>query len=65
MYFLMLMLSTQRIQSTLNTLMLSEKWFLGPEDDVKELQLVNALLPRSVILALGARHVETVSNVSL
>ena len=38
---------------------------LGPEDDVKELLLVNALLPRSVILALGARHVETVSNVSL
>ena len=48
-----------------NVFMLSEKWFLGPEDDVKELQLVNALLPRSVILALGARHVETLSNVSL
>ena len=45
--------------------MLSEKWFLGPEDDVKELLLVNALLPRSVILAIGGRHVETVSNVSL
>ena len=48
-----------------NVFMLSEKWFLGPEDDVKELQLVNALLPRSVILAFGARHVETLSNVSL
>ena len=48
-----------------NIFMLSEKWFLGPEDDVKELLLVTALLPRSVILALGARHVETVSNVSL
>ena len=48
-----------------NVFMLSEKWFLGPEDDVKELQLVNALLPRSVILALGARHVETLSNVRL
>ena len=45
--------------------MLSEKWLLGSEDDVKELLLVTALLPRSVILALGARHVETVSNVSL
>ena len=45
--------------------MLSEKWCLGSEDDVKELLLVTALLPRSVILALGARHVETVSNVSL
>ena len=48
-----------------NVFMLSEKWFLGPEDDVKELQLVNALLPRSVILPLGARHVETLSNVRL
>ena len=45
--------------------MLSEKWLLGSEDDVKELLLVTALLPRSVILALGARHVETLSNVSL
>ena len=48
-----------------NVFMLSEKWFLGPEDDVKELLLVNALLPRSVILAFGARHVETLSNVRL
>ena len=48
-----------------NVFMLTEKGFLGPEDDVKELQLVNALLPRSVILALGARHVETLSNVSI